>query len=53
MTIYAENIFVEATVNLFNGLGTNHQPLSIMYIVIDQKPLTGGKSCCVTSSQAR
>ena len=32
------------TVNLFSGLGTNHQPLSISYIVIDQKALTGGVS---------
>ena len=30
------------TVNLFSGLGTNHQPSSIMYMVIDQKPSTGG-----------
>src|SRR5262249_46326369 len=30
------------TVNRFNGLGTNHQPWSISYMVIDQKPLTGG-----------
>src|SRR5262245_2836376 len=30
------------TVNLLSGFGTNHQPWSIMYIVIDQKPLTGG-----------
>ena len=30
------------TVNLFKGFGTNHQPLSISYIVIDQKPSTGG-----------
>src|SRR5262245_62706254 len=30
------------TVNLFIGLGTNHQPSSIWYMVIDQKPSTGG-----------
>src|SRR3954449_12435628 len=30
------------TVNLFSGLGTNHQPWSISYIVMDQKPSTGG-----------
>lgn len=30
------------TVNLFSALGTNHQPWSISYIVIDQNPLTGG-----------
>src|SRR5262245_18588912 len=30
------------TVNLFSGLGTNHQPWSISYAVIDQKALTGG-----------
>ena len=30
------------TVNLLSALGTNHQPPSIMYMVIDQKPLTGG-----------
>src|SRR5262249_25509880 len=30
------------TVNLFKGFGTNHQPWSIMYMVIDQKPSTGG-----------
>src|SRR3954451_1547082 len=30
------------TVNLFSALGTNHQPWSIWYMVMDQKPLTGG-----------
>jgi hypothetical protein len=30
------------TVNLFNSFGTNHQPLSISYMVSDQKPSTGG-----------
>src|SRR5262245_32074799 len=30
------------TVNLLSLFGTNHQPWSIWYIVIDQKPLTGG-----------
>jgi hypothetical protein len=30
------------TVNLFKELKTNHQPLSISYIVIDQKPPVGG-----------
>src|SRR5574337_1238222 len=30
------------TVNLFSLFGTNHQPWSIMYIVIDQNALTGG-----------
>src|SRR5262245_53638253 len=30
------------TVNLFSGFGTNHQPWSISYIVIDQNALTGG-----------
>src|SRR5262249_9608451 len=30
------------TVNRFSGLGTNHQPWSISYMVIDQKPSTGG-----------
>ncbi len=32
------------TVNLFSLFGTNHQPLSISYMVMDQKPLAGG-SC--------
>ncbi len=32
------------TVNLFSGLGTNHHPWSISYIVIDQNPSTGGVS---------
>jgi hypothetical protein len=32
------------TVNLFSGLGTNHHPWSISYIVIDQKAFTGGIS---------
>src|SRR5262245_60377913 len=30
------------TVNLLSGFGTNHQPLSIWYMVMDQKALTGG-----------
>src|SRR5262249_50013944 len=30
------------TVNLLSMFGTNHQPWSISYMVIDQKPLTGG-----------
>src|SRR5262245_38019741 len=30
------------TVKRLSGLGTNHQPWSISYMVIDQKPLTGG-----------
>src|SRR5262245_9137831 len=30
------------TVNLLSGFGTNHQPSSISYIVIDQNALTGG-----------
>ncbi len=37
-------IVAQLTVNLFNGLGTNHHPWSISYIVIDQKPSTGGVS---------
>src|SRR4029077_8865693 len=32
------------TVKRLSGLGTNHQPPSTMYMVIDQKPLTGGVS---------
>ena len=32
------------TVNLLSGFGTNHHPLSISYMVIDQKPLTGGSA---------
>src|SRR5262249_48379 len=30
------------TVNLFSGLGLNHHPPSMRYMVIDQKPSTGG-----------
>src|SRR5262249_58618403 len=30
------------TVNRFSGLGTRHQPWSISYMVIDQKPSNGG-----------
>src|SRR5262245_15545536 len=32
------------TVNLLSELGTNHQPWSIRYMVIDQKASTGGVS---------
>ena len=37
-------LFRMLAANRLSGFGTNHQPLSISYIVIDQKPFTGGVS---------
>ena len=37
-------------VNRLSLFGTNHQPLSISYIVIDQNPFTDGVSPCLAAS---